>query len=57
MIQKVMSNIDISILPEIALAMFAFIFVTIVIRTLLMRSDTEQQQAAIVLGDREEEMQ
>ncbi len=39
---------------EIALAIFAVVFVSIVIRTLLLQSETTSQQAKIVLGDDKE---
>jgi hypothetical protein len=39
---------------EIALVMFAAIFIAVVIRTLCTRSDITRQQAKIVLGDQPE---
>ena len=40
---------------ELALVMFAIIFVTIVIRTLMMHSDTTREQSKIVLDDNHEQ--
>ena len=57
MIKNLTSNLDYSMFAELSVAMFALIFVTIVIRTLLVRSDVTKQQARIVLGDKREEPQ
>lgn len=54
MIKKLTSFLDYGMFAEVALAIFACVFVAIVIRTLMMQSDTTTQQANIVLGDQEE---
>lgn len=54
MIKKLTSFLDYGMFAEIALAIFAMVFVAIVIRTLLMKNETVSQQAAIVLGDETE---
>lgn len=51
MIKKLTSFLDYGIFAECALAIFAMVFVAIVIRTLLMKSETTKEQAAIVLAD------
>ena len=55
MIKKLTTFLDYSMFAEIALLMFAAIFIAIVIRTLSTRSDITRQQAKIVLGDQPEE--
>ena len=54
MIKKLTSFLDYGVFAEIALAIFACVFVAIVIRTLMTRSETTTQQANIVLDDTEE---
>jgi hypothetical protein len=54
MIKKLTSFLDYGVFAEIALAIFACVFIAIVIRTLMMRSETTTRQANIVLGDAEE---
>jgi hypothetical protein len=54
MIKKLTSFLDYGVFAEIALAIFACVFVAIVIRTLMMGSETTTKQASIVLGDSEE---
>lgn len=54
MIKKLTEFLDYSMFAELALVMFAIIFIAIVIRTLLMRSETTRQQAHIVLDDKTE---
>ena len=54
MIKKLTSFLDYGVFAEIALAIFACVFVAIVIRTLMTRSETTTQQANIVLDDAEE---
>jgi len=55
MIKKLTSFLDYGVFAEIALAIFAAVFVAIVIRTLMMRSEVTDQNARIVLGERPEE--
>jgi len=55
MIKKLTSFLDYGLFAEMALAIFAAVFVAIVIRTLMMKSETTAQQASIVLGDTMEE--
>lgn len=55
MIKKLTTYLDYSVFAEIALLMFAAIFIAVVIRTLSTRSDITRQQAKIVLGDQPEE--
>ena len=57
MIKNLTSILDYAMFAELAVAMFAIIFVAIVIRTLLVRSEITKQQASIVLGDNAEEKQ
>lgn len=54
MIKKLTSFLDYGVFAEIALAIFATVFVAIVIRTLMMKRETTAQHAAIVLGDKRE---
>ena len=54
MIKKLTSYLDYSMFAELALLLFAFIFVAIVLRTLLTRSEITTQQAGIVLDDASE---
>jgi hypothetical protein len=56
MIKKLTSFLDYGVFAEIALAIFACVFVAIVVRTLMMRSETTTRQASIVFGDAEEEI-
>jgi hypothetical protein len=51
MIKKLTSFLDYGIFAEGALAIFALVFVAIVIRTLMMKPDIIHEQATIVLGD------
>jgi hypothetical protein len=51
MIKKLTTYLEYSLFAELALLMFAAIFIAIVIRTLRTRSDVSKQQAKIVLGD------
>jgi hypothetical protein len=55
MFKKITTYLDYSMFAEIALVMFAAIFIAVVIRTLCTRSDITSQQAKIVLGDQPEE--
>lgn len=54
MIKKLTSFLDYGLFAEIALAIFAMVFIAIVIRTLMMKHETAAEQAAIVLGDKTE---
>ena len=51
MIKKLVAFLDYSMFAELALLMFAAIFVAVVIRTLATRSEVTDQQAKIVLGE------
>lgn len=55
MIKKLTSFLDYGVFAEIALAIFAVVFIAIVIRTLMMNSEEAHRQASIALGDQEEE--
>ena len=55
MIKELTTFLDYSLFAELALLMFAAIFIAVVIRTLCTRSDITSQQARIVLGDQPEE--
>ncbi len=54
MIKRLTSYLDYSTFAELALLLFACIFVAVVIRTLMTRSDITERQAKIVLGDQTE---
>ncbi|MFK7769153.1 MAG: hypothetical protein AB8B55_18170 [Mariniblastus sp.] len=51
MIKNLTSYLDYGIFAEIALAIFAAVFIAIVIRTLMTRRDVSEQNARIVLGE------
>ena len=51
MIKKLTSYLDYGIFAEIALAIFAAVFVAVVIRTLLTNRETSTAQAMIVLDE------
>ena len=55
MIKKLTGYLDYALFAEIALVMFALIFIAIVIRTLLLSRETTREQANIVLDDKTEE--
>jgi hypothetical protein len=55
MIKKLTSFLDYGLFAEIALGIFAAVFIAIVIRTLLTNRETIRQQAQIVLDDFEEQ--
>ena len=57
MIKKLTSFLDYGIFAEMALAIFACVFIAIVIRTLITKSEVTKQQASIVLGDQNGESQ
>jgi len=54
MIKKLTSYLDYGVFAEIALAIFAVVFIAIVIRTLLVSRDVTEQQANIVISDTSE---
>lgn len=54
MIKKLTSYLDYSMFAEAALAIFAVVFIAIVIRTLLIKSEIADEQSRIVLGDKKE---
>ena len=51
MIKKLTSYLDYAMFAELALVLFALIFIVVVIRTLMTRSDETRRQANIVLRD------
>jgi len=55
MIQQILNQIDYSLFAELALVLFAIVFVSVTLRTLLTRSDVTRRQAEIVLHDGPEE--
>ncbi len=55
MIKQVLEQMNAAVFAELALLMFAIIFVAIVARTLLTRSETTNRQANIVFGDNAED--
>ena len=55
MIKKLTSFLDYGLFAEIALAIFATVFIAVVIRTLFANSDETNRNAKIVLGDQEEQ--
>ena len=55
MIKKLTSFLDYGMFAELALAIFALVFIAIVIRTLRMNSKSSEQQALIVLEESEKE--
>ena len=57
MIKQLTSFLNYGTYAEIALVIFALVFIAIVIRTLLMKSDATKQLANIVLDDEQEEDQ
>lgn len=57
MIKSLTSYLDYSIFAEIALLMFAAIFIVIVIRTLTTKSELTREQSLIVLDDQSENVQ
>ena len=54
MIKNLTSFLDYGIFAEIAVAIFATVFIAIVIRTMLQNNDEIERNAHIVLGDQEE---
>ena len=57
MIKKLTSYLDYSLFAELALLVFAGVFIAIVIRTLLTKRTTTERQAKIVLEDKMENTQ
>ena len=55
MIKTLTSYLDYGVFAEIALVIFAFVFVAVVIRTLLTDGDITRSQANIVLGEQRED--
>ena len=55
MIKELTGYLDYGLFAELALAIFACVFVAIVIRTLLTKTETTYQQASIVLEDTHKE--
>ena len=51
MIKKLTSHLDYGMFAELSLAIFAIVFVAIVIKTLTTKSEITRSQASIVLGD------
>ncbi|MEM9410696.1 MAG: hypothetical protein AAGA30_06255 [Planctomycetota bacterium] len=51
MIKKLTSFLEYGVFAELSLAIFALVFIAVVIRTLLMRPEEIRRQAGIVLGD------
>lgn len=54
MIKKLTSFLDCGFFAELALAIFACVFVAVVVRTLMIKRETTNEHANIVLGDQEE---
>jgi len=55
MIKTLTSYLNYAMFAEFALVLFAIIFVVVVIRTLMTRSDETRRHANIVLGDKWEQ--
>lgn len=55
MIKQVLNQIDISWYAELSLLLFSMVFVAVVIRTLLTKSEITRQQANVVLEDHSED--
>ncbi len=54
MIKHVLNQFNAAIFAEISLLIFAAVFVAVVIRTLMTKSETANHQANVVLDDLEE---
>lgn len=54
MIKQLTAYLGYALFAEVALAIFALVFVVIVIRTLLLGRDTTREQANIVFDDKTE---
>ena len=57
MIKKLTEYLGYGLFAETALVLFALVFLAIVVRTLMLRSETTNAQAKIVLGDQTEKKQ
>ena len=55
MIKNLFDQLDYGLFAELALALFAIIFIAIVVRTILTRRHVTECQARIVLNDKNEE--
>ena len=55
MIKKLTSYLEYGTFAETALVIFALVFIAVVIRTLMTRSEITDQQASIVLSDNKEQ--
>ena len=53
MIKKLTAFLDYGVFAEAALAIFAIVFLAIVIRTLMIRDTDSRRHAQLVLGDEE----
>ncbi len=51
MIKELIEFLDYGLFAELALAIFALVFIALVIKTLTTRKEVTNQQAAIVLRD------
>ena len=54
MIKQLTEYLEYTMFAEIALVMFAIIFIAIIIRTLMLGRETTQEQANIVFDDKTE---
>ena len=54
MIKELTKFLDYGVFAEIALLIFAMVFLAIVVRTLLTSKEQSHRQASIVLADQEE---
>lgn len=52
MIKRLTEYLDYGFFAEIALAIFALVFIAVVVRTLLERRETSERHAAIVLDEK-----
>lgn len=57
MIKQLTSFLNYGLFAEIALAIFIIVFISIVVRTLLISREDSEKQAAIVLSDKQEGQQ
>lgn len=55
MIKKLTSYLEYGTFAETALVIFALVFIAVVIRTIMTRSEITDQQANIVLSDNKEQ--
>ncbi len=54
MIKKLTEFLDYALFAELALVIFAVVFIAVVIRTLRINKDVTDRQSRIVLGDQHE---